>query len=218
MERKLPVYILIDTSGSMRGEPIQQVNNGVKMFFRTVRKDAQVNEAVKIGFIEYNSSANVVSELTDLPQAQEPEFSAGGSTCLGAGLDLLAECIKNDVQIGDPKREIKGDYKPIVFHLTDGYPNDNWEEALNRFDRKSVVFIISFGVMDADRDVLIKVSGEEEFVYELESTSETEIAKLIKFMTQTISYASRSLPTNPDENISPNSLPSFQPIDEENLF
>lgn len=211
MKRKLPVYILIDSSSSMTGEPIQAVNNGVKLLIRALRKNPQALEMVSLSFIEYNSIANVLLPMTKLPQVQEPVFKAEGSTSLGAGLDLLADSLKKDVVMGDKKREEKGDYKPLVFHLTDGYPNDDWENALSRFDRRRVNFILSCGVPGADRSVLERVSGSPEYVLELESASEEELSKFFKYVTYTIEFASQKIPQTGDETIAPNSLPSFKP-------
>jgi uncharacterized protein YegL len=177
MTRKLPVYIMVDTSGSMSGEPIQAVNNGVKMLIRALRKDAQALETVKLGFIEYNSDARETAALKDLTQVKEPVFSAGGGTHLGEGLDLLSKCLDKDVALGDPKNEVKGDWKPLVFHLTDGFPNDNWEDALGRFDRRKVNFILSCGVPGADKNVLVKVSGGEDKVIELDSATEQSLTE-----------------------------------------
>ena len=39
--RRLPVYFLLDTSGSMRGEPIQALNNALSGMINTLRSDAQ---------------------------------------------------------------------------------------------------------------------------------------------------------------------------------
>lgn len=212
MTRKLPVYIMVDTSGSMSGEPIQSVNNGVKMLIRSLRKNPQALETVKLGFIEYNSTAKETETLKDLPQVKEPVFTASGGTCLGAGLDLLATCLKRDVVTGDTKNEVKGDWKPLVFHLTDGYPNDNWEDALARFDRKSVNFILSCGVPGSDRSVLEKVSGGTDKVLELESATEAELSEYFEWVTASITMATNSVATaENDEVITPGSLPPFKP-------
>ena len=48
MSRRLPVYILIDTSGSMRGEPIQSVNSGLQNMLSTLKQDPFALESVWI--------------------------------------------------------------------------------------------------------------------------------------------------------------------------
>jgi len=221
MTRKLPVYLLVDTSGSMSGEPIQAVNNGVKMLIRALRKNPQALETVKLGFIEYNSVAVETVPLTDLPQVKEPNFTASGGTSLGAGLDLLSSCLQRDVTKGDKLKEVKGDWKPLVFHLTDGFPNDNWEDALARFDRKSVNFILSCGVPGADKSVLTKVSGGEDKVIELDSASEDELSEYFQWVTASITMATNSVPAaDKDEVITAGSLPPFKPAvsESEGLF
>lgn len=216
MSRKLPVYILIDTSGSMYGEPIEAVNNGAKLLIRTLRKEGLAMETVKLSFIEFNSTASIKVPLTDLAQVQEPVFTAGGGTSLGQAFDVLGDSISKDVQVGNPEKEQKGDYKPLVFIFTDGYPTDDWKSALARFDKKKVNFIVSCGVPGADKNVLNEISGPE-YVIELESANEDEIRKFFKWISQSVQFASKPAAASSDEAISPNSLPPM-PNQEEELL
>ncbi len=208
MKRKLPVYVIVDTSGSMVGESIEAVKNSSKLLIRSLRKDPQAQETVEISFLEFNSQASVLIPMTDIPNVQEPSFVAGGSTSLGAVIDLLADCIKTDVQKGDTKTEQKGDYKPLVFLLTDGFPTDDRKTAIERFDKKSVNFIASCGVPGADMSVLEKISGSD-YVIELSSATEDDIAKYFQWISQSIQVASVSVSNSSDENFSPSSLPAM---------
>ena len=45
--RRLPVFLLLDTSGSMRGEPIQAVNNGLQVLISALRQDPYALESVQ---------------------------------------------------------------------------------------------------------------------------------------------------------------------------
>jgi len=49
--RRLPVYLLLDTSGSMSGEPIEAVKNGVQIMISSLRQNPQ---AIKTAFFECN--------------------------------------------------------------------------------------------------------------------------------------------------------------------
>ena len=64
--RRLPVYLLLDCSGSMYGEPIEAVKNGVQVLVSTLRQDPYALETAYLSIITFDSSAQQVSPLTEL--------------------------------------------------------------------------------------------------------------------------------------------------------
>ncbi|MEF8720500.1 MAG: VWA domain-containing protein, partial [Candidatus Accumulibacter necessarius] len=84
--RRLPVYLLLDTSGSMSGEPIEAVKNGVQILVSTLRQDPYALETAFLSIITFDSAAKQVVPLTELATFQTPPISASGSTELGAAL------------------------------------------------------------------------------------------------------------------------------------
>ena len=81
--RRLPVYLLLDTSGSMMGEPIEAVKNGVQVMVSSLRQNPQAIETAFISIITFDSSARQVVPLTDLSSFQIPDIQATGTTALG---------------------------------------------------------------------------------------------------------------------------------------
>ena len=67
--RRLPVYFLLDTSGSMNGEPIQALNNAMSGMINSLRSDAQASETLWISIITFDRVINEISPLTELPLA-----------------------------------------------------------------------------------------------------------------------------------------------------
>ena len=92
--RRLPVYLVLDTSGSMSGEPIQAVENGMQMLVSALRQDPQALESAFLSVITFNSQAKQDVPLTDLASFQMPAFKAGGSTELGTALALVRDCAR----------------------------------------------------------------------------------------------------------------------------
>ena len=117
--RRLPVYILIDTSGSMRGEPIESVKVGLADMVATLRQDPYALETVSISIITYDREVKQVLPLTELENLQLPEIVVpeAGPTHTGAALKML--CEKADVEITKGTSEQKGDWRPLLFLMTD---------------------------------------------------------------------------------------------------
>ncbi len=63
--RRLPVYLLLDTSGSMYGEPIEAVKNGMQVLISTLRQDPYALETAYLSVITFDSSACQASQLTE---------------------------------------------------------------------------------------------------------------------------------------------------------
>ncbi|MFM6136537.1 MAG: VWA domain-containing protein, partial [Sphaerospermopsis kisseleviana] len=84
MSRRLPVYLVLDCSGSMSGDPIQAVNQGVKALLAELRSEPYAIETAYLSVITFESTAQQVCPLTELITFKEPTLVAGGATSMGA--------------------------------------------------------------------------------------------------------------------------------------
>jgi len=90
--RRLPVYLLIDTSGSMTGEPIEAVKVGLQTMVSALRADPYALETAFLSVITFSDKAVQTVPLTELVQFQAPDLTASGTTALGGALSQLADC------------------------------------------------------------------------------------------------------------------------------
>ena len=101
MARKLPVYLLIDTSGSMKGEPIESVKVGIEAMLSTLRTDPYALDTVSISIITYDKDVKQILPLTPIDQIQMPNITTpdSGPTHMGAALELLCEKVDKEETI-----------------------------------------------------------------------------------------------------------------------
>jgi uncharacterized protein YegL len=201
--RRLPVYLLLDTSGSMGGEPIEAVKNGVQIMISSLRGNPQAQETAYISVITFDSSANQIIPLTDLGSFQMKEIQATGGTSLGEGLKLLSTCIDNEVAKTTP--ETKGDWKPLVFIMTDGVPTDSWQNGLAEFKKRKTGIVVACAAgRGADTNVLKQIT---ENVIELATADSQSIAKFFAWVTASIGVTSTKVEDSGKEVIGLNELP-----------
>jgi len=191
--RRLPVYLLLDCSGSMSGEPIEAVRQGVKALLTELRGDPQALETAYLSVITFDSTARQVIPLTELMQFKEPAINAGGATSLGAALKLLTNCIKSEVRKSTQSQ--KGDWKPLVFILTDGEPTDNWQDAANELKNSKPANIIACGAgANANSSVLKQIT---ESVLMMNTLSSGDLAQFFAWVSGSIKMSSKSLDAKP---------------------
>jgi len=201
--RRLPVYLLIDTSGSMMGEPIESVKNGIQVMISSLRQNPQAIETAYLSIITFNTSAQQIVPLTDLASFQVPDLVASGTTALGDGLKLLSSCIDNEVV--HTTAETKGDWRPVIFLMTDGVPTDDWNQAASNFKSKKVAYTVACAAgSGADTSVLKSITDN---VVSLETADSQTISKFFAWVSASIGVSSTKVEEDNKNIGSMNELP-----------
>jgi uncharacterized protein YegL len=195
--RRLPVYLLLDISGSMQGEPIEAVKVGISTLLTELRGDPQALETAFLSVITFNSVARQVIPLTEIMLFREPMLQAGGATALGAALSLLADCIKAEVRRSTDTQ--KGDWKPLVFILTDGAPTDDWKAGIDILNQSSTANIIACAAgANADPTVLKAITPN---VVMMNNCSSGDLSRFFAWVSTSVKVSSKSLDSKPGAGI-----------------
>lgn len=190
--RRLPVYIVADCSGSMAGDPIESVKSGIRSLHSELMGDPSAVESAFLSVITFDSSARQIVPLTDLQSFNPPELTAGGTTALGAALKTLMGCL--DTEVRKTTDDQKGDWKPLIFLLTDGNPTDSWQSAADEMKARRVNVIAVACGEAMDTTVLKSLS---ETVLVMKDVSPAAFSAFFKWVSASIKQTSAKCGAQP---------------------
>jgi len=170
----------------MTGEPIEAVKNGVQMMVHSLRQNPQAIETAFVSIITFDSEAKQLIPLTDLASFQTVDLKAAGTTALGAALSLLADKLENEVT--KTTLEQKGDWKPIVFIMTDGVPTDDWQAGFQKLKAVKKGLIVGCAAGNNADDKVLKEIADQ--VVRLSNTYADSIGKFFQWVSASIATTS----------------------------
>ncbi|MFV0418319.1 MAG: vWA domain-containing protein [Dysgonomonas sp.] len=205
--RRLPVYLLLDISGSMTGEPIEAVKNGVQVLVSTLRQDPYALETAYLSVITFDSAAKQIVPLTELSMFQMPNIQASGTTALGSALSTLAKVVEKEVVKTTPEQ--KGDWKPLVFLMTDGEPTDDWKRGLEEFKKQKFGMVVACAAgQKANTQKLKEIT---DVVVQLDTADSATIRAFFKWVSASISFGSQKIESSGQEVSGMSELPPPPP-------
>jgi len=160
-EPRCPCLLLLDTSGSMAGEAIAELNAGIKSFYNELQGDSLAIKRVEVALMTFGP-VRVISEFNTAECFFDPQLEAVGDTPIGEAIRKGIELIRAR------KEQYRANgisfYRPWIFLITDGAPTDEWQSAaaLVREGEASKAFaFFTIGVNRADMKVLKQISIRE---------------------------------------------------------
>jgi uncharacterized protein YegL len=89
-ENRCPVLLLLDTSGSMAGEPIQELNRGIAAFKEDVLKDTKASLSVEVAIITFGP-VRLIQDFATIDHFTPPRLEASGFTPIGEAIDCALD-------------------------------------------------------------------------------------------------------------------------------
>lgn len=198
--RRLPIYLLVDVSESMAGENLRQMQEGLERLVRSLRADPYALETVFVSVIAFAGKAKTLTPLVELYQFYPPRLPLGSGTSLGNAMMHLMDEMERTVQRSTAEK--KGDWRPVVYVLTDGKPTDDIEPAVKRWKRdyehRSNLVAIGVG-KHASLSALRRFT---ESVLSLDAATDDDFKRFIDWISQSVASQSRSVSMNQDVKIS----------------
>lgn len=129
-EPRCPCVLLLDTSGSMQGMPIDALNEGLLGFKDELTKNSLAARRVEVAIVTFDSNVNIVQDFVTADQFLPPVLTAQGLTTMGAGIHKALDLIQ------DRKAQYRTNgiayYRPWVFMITDGEPQGEFEDVIEQ--------------------------------------------------------------------------------------
>lgn len=201
-EPHLACVLLLDTSGSMSGEPIKSLNRAINDFKQKTSMDDLAQKRVDIAIIQFDDHARIVQDFTPISQMEPINLDAGGCTAMGEGINLAIDKVKERnrfyASLGTPC------FKPWIFMITDGAPTDDITSAIQRIQQEESkgshgkLKFFALGVPGYDKDTLFKLTKR------VMALSDTDFSGIFNWMSESMVAISVS---RVDENVQLGNLP-----------
>lgn len=207
-ERALPVFLLLDVSGSMHGEKIEAVNTALKDMINQFKKIEDAKGAIQLCLITFGGNGvNVIKELSAIKDEDVYTLTANGNTPMGSAFEVVTDMI-DDYNIVSSRA-----YSPTIVLISDGNPTDIREyhtgmsreeiislpplKKLHTSPRAIKATKLAMGI-GADQDInILKAFINDDSIPVIKYTDTKTIDKFFNWVTMSVS--TRSVSNNPNQ-------------------
>ena len=205
--RVCPVIFLLDTSGSMHGEPIGAVNSAIEGILPELKSmnEDNADAEIMIGILAFSFGADWITgeQLVSPTDYHFNALDANGQTAMGDAFRKLNAKLSSKTGF---LTRATGSVAPVLFLLSDGVPTDDYRPGLSALQANSwykVAARVAVGYGDCDDDILREFTGNSETV--LHTNDPQELRRMIRFVTITSSMVASkgsgsASNANPDDN------------------
>lgn len=182
--KSLVIFFLIDTSGSMKGKKMGELNTVMEELIPEIRRVGEADTEVKVAVLTFSTEVRwMYSTPIAIEDFEWARLRASGVTSLGAAFKELSLRMSRNSYLNSPSLS----FAPVIFLMTDGYPSDDYREGLKELQSNSWYKFglkAALGIGDeANDDVLAEFTGSKDTV--VHAYSGTQLAQMIKIIAVT---------------------------------
>ncbi|MBR0140799.1 MAG: VWA domain-containing protein [Ruminococcus sp.] len=178
-KKSLVMFFLIDTSGSMKGTKMGELNTAMEELIPEIRRVGAADTDVKIAVLTFSSDVNwITPQPVPVETFEWSRLRADGETNMGAAFEELNRKLSRSAFMNTPSLS----YAPVIFLMTDGYPSDDYRQQIetlnnNSWFRYALKAVLAIGSEPND-EMLELFAGDKESI--VHSSTGDELAQLIK--------------------------------------
>lgn len=177
--------------------------HGIDSLVKSLCSDPYALETTCISIITYSTEAKQIVPLTEVYKFQKPEIIAKGQSAMGAALNLLCGCIEKEVRKTTEER--KGDWRPLVFFLSDGGHSGPIAKPIAEFRTVNCGTVVACATgMKSHFDLLRKLT---ENIIVISSANAGDIGSFFKWVSSSVSTSSMMVNERNQEGEGLSSLP-----------
>ena len=191
-EQKCLCTLVLDTSGSMSGAAIRELNRGLQEFYGAIEEDLIAANRLEVGIITFGSSIKIVQDPALVDNFDMPTLNVSGTTRL---VDAVREAMRKTEQRKQWYKETgQPYYRPIIVLITDGEPDRDQDvkglssELQGAVDSKKFTFW-GLGVKGFNQQVLTEICPDSAPAIPL---SGYKFAEFFKWLSNSIGIITKS--------------------------
>lgn len=144
--KMLPVFLLLDVSGSMSlDNKMQELNSSVKEMLNTFKQEQAVQAEIYVSIITFGDEVEVVNELSSASDIEYKDLLPGGVTNMGNALESAKKIIE------DKELLPSSSYRPVVVLVSDGQPYTPEDPGNKKFEAQLMQFVSTGRSAKCDR-------------------------------------------------------------------
>ena len=192
---RVPVALCLDVSGSMYGQPMDELNAGVQQYLQEMQNDELASSSAETAVVTFGDEAVCHADFNTADKLQLEPLEAGGLTCMGEGLEMSLDLLEK--RKGQYKSTGVDYYQPILVVMSDGAPNGKpallreMTEKIQQLVEARRLTVISVGIGSAaDMTVMQRLSPRQGAI----SMKGLRFREFFAWLSQSVSGVSNSAP------------------------
>ena len=189
-EPRCPCVLVLDTSGSMGGKPIDQLNAGYQALLNELLEDPLASKRVELAVVTFGPVKLVQDfDTPDMIAARDLEVT--GDTPMGEAIEFAIDLVRERKEVY--RQAGIAYYRPWIFVITDGSPTDSWTaaaRAVKEGEASNAFSLFAVGVEGADMRTLAEIAVRDPI-----KLKGLRFAELFRWLSNSLKSVSRSKTT-----------------------